>query len=50
MLTSTITSKGQVTIPKEIRDYLQLHIGDHLQFMIDRKGKGKATYYVVKYN
>lgn len=39
MRNAKLSSKGQVTIPKEIRDYLQLHIGDHLQFIIDRKGK-----------
>jgi antitoxin PrlF len=35
MLTSTITSKGQITIPKEIRDALNLHPGDRLDFILD---------------
>lgn len=39
MRNAKLSSKGQVTIPKEIRDYLQLNSGDHLQFIIDRKGK-----------
>ncbi|NWO12699.1 AbrB/MazE/SpoVT family DNA-binding domain-containing protein [Virgibacillus sp.] len=29
---ATLTSKGQVTIPKEIREFLELHTGDHILF------------------
>lgn len=39
MATATITSKGQVTIPKKIRDKLGLQAGDHLNFDIDSEGK-----------
>ncbi|GAB4341469.1 MAG: AbrB/MazE/SpoVT family DNA-binding domain-containing protein [Leptolyngbyaceae cyanobacterium] len=35
MLTSTITSKGQITIPKEIRDLLNLHPGDRIDFIVE---------------
>jgi antitoxin PrlF len=35
MLTSTITSKGQITIPKEIRAALNLHPGNRLDFVIE---------------
>ncbi len=42
MPTATITSKGQTTIPKEIRDALGLHAGDKIDFIIDADGK-KAT-------
>ncbi len=35
---STMTSKGQVTVPKEIRDKLQLRPGDRLVFTLDRNG------------
>ena len=33
---STVTSKGQVTIPKSVRDALGLHEGDELLFRVER--------------
>ena len=42
MPTATITSKGQTTIPKEVRDALGLHAGDKIDFIVDANGK-KAT-------
>lgn len=38
MSTATLTSKGQTTIPKEIRDYLKLHPGDQIDFIIQDDG------------
>jgi AbrB family looped-hinge helix DNA binding protein len=34
MLQTTLTSKGQVTIPKHVRDSLCLHAGDKVEFII----------------
>ena len=39
MSTSTLTSKGQTTIPKDIRTRLNLHPGDRLEFVIDEDGR-----------
>ena len=38
MALAKLTSKGQATIPKEIRDYLQLSPGDRILF-IQRDGE-----------
>jgi len=39
MSTSLLTVKGQTTIPKKIREYLNLQPGDKLDFVVDEKGK-----------
>lgn len=39
MTTSTLTSEGQVTIPKEIRDRLGLKEGDRLAIELDDQGR-----------
>lgn len=39
MPTATITTKGQTTIPKEIRDYLQINPGDQIDFIIESDGR-----------
>ncbi len=39
MSTSTMTSKGQTTIPKDIRKRLNLHPGDRLDFIIEEDGR-----------
>ena len=39
MATSTVTSKGQVTIPKEIREILGVKEGDGPTFRLDEQGQ-----------
>ena len=38
MSTATLTSKGQTTIPKRIRDQLRLKTGDRLEFILQDDG------------
>ena len=35
---TTVTSKGQVTVPKAIRDQLHLRPGDKLDFLLEENG------------
>lgn len=39
MASSTMTSKGQVTIPKSVRERLGLSFGDRLIFRFDDEGR-----------
>lgn len=39
MPTATITSKGQITVPKEIREHLGVAPGDRLSFQIGSGGE-----------
>ncbi len=34
MVTATLTTKGQITIPKSVRDSLHLHSGDKIAFVL----------------
>ena len=34
MVTATLTTKGQITIPKSVRDSLRLHCGDRVAFVV----------------
>ena len=38
MSTATITSKGQITIPKDVRASLGLQCGDKIDFIIEASG------------
>jgi AbrB family looped-hinge helix DNA binding protein len=38
-VTSTLTSKGQVTVPKKIRDYLGLQPGSAVAFSLGPEGE-----------
>ena len=39
MPTATMTSKGQITIPKSIRDAFSIKPGDRIEFFIDDQGR-----------
>jgi antitoxin PrlF len=39
MATATLTTKGQVTIPKKIRETLKLHSGDKIEIIGTEKGE-----------
>ncbi|AFY41703.1 AbrB/MazE/SpoVT family DNA-binding domain-containing protein [Nostoc sp. PCC 7107] len=41
MVSTIITTTGQVTIPKEIRNYLNLDAGSKVDFVIDENGAVK---------
>jgi AbrB family looped-hinge helix DNA binding protein len=45
MTVVTLTSKGQVTIPKEIRELLRLHSGDKIAFFV--KSNGEMLFVVI---
>ncbi len=38
MPAATITSKGQITLPKAVRDHLQLETGQRVEFLIGDDG------------
>ena len=39
MAFATLTSKGRVTIPKDVRTALRLHAGDKVEFVITENGE-----------
>lgn len=43
MPTSTLTSKGRITIPKDIREQLRLRTGHRIEFRVDSGGKMVLT-------
>ena len=42
-MATVITSKGQVTIPKPVRDKLKLHTGDRLDFIVESDGTARIV-------
>lgn len=42
MVQARLTKKGQVTIPKTIRDYLHIDTGSKIDFVIDENGDVKV--------
>jgi AbrB family looped-hinge helix DNA binding protein len=43
MATSTLTSKGQITLPKAVREHLQIEAGDQVEFAIGDDGSVSVT-------
>jgi AbrB family looped-hinge helix DNA binding protein len=43
MSTSTLTRKGQTTIPARVRNHLKLRPGDKIEFVIERDGRVVLT-------
>jgi AbrB family looped-hinge helix DNA binding protein len=39
MASATVTSKGQITIPRPIREALELEPGDRVAFRVDEEGR-----------
>jgi len=39
MPSATVTSKGQITLPKQVRDELRVQAGDEVDFVIDPNGE-----------
>lgn len=39
MPTAKITSKGQITLPREIRDHLKVDSGDNVIFFLNNRGE-----------
>lgn len=38
-MVSVLSSKGQITLPKDLRDRLNLRIGDKVEFLIQENGR-----------
>lgn len=43
MTTATVTSKGQITIPREVREALGIGAGDRVEFVAEEKGVYKVV-------
>ena len=43
MPTATVTTKGQITIPKEVRDALGIEAGDRVEFVAEEEGVYKVV-------
>ena len=43
MPTATVTTKGQITIPKEVREALGIEAGDRVEFVAEENGVYKVV-------
>lgn len=39
MPTATVTSKGQITLPKAVREQLRVETGDQIDFFVNEQGE-----------
>ena len=39
MAATTLTTKGQCVVPKPIREHMQLHAGDRIDFVVKKDGE-----------
>lgn len=39
MAATTLTTKGQCIVPKPMREYMQLHSGDRIDFVVKKDGE-----------
>ena len=39
MATATVTSKGQITLPKSVRERLRVDAGDRVDFVVNEQGE-----------
>lgn len=39
MPTATMTSKGQITVPRPVRNFLKLEPGDRIDFVVEESGR-----------
>lgn len=42
-MSTSVTSKGQVTIPKKVRDFLGIRAGTAVEFRLDAEGRVVLT-------
>ncbi len=45
---ATITSKGQVTVPKKVREQLHLSPGDKIEFLVEENGTVRVVPVTAK--
>jgi len=43
MPTATLTSKGQITLPRAVREHLRVQVGDTVDFVIGADGSVRVT-------
>jgi len=42
LIRAKVTSKGQITLPKHLRESLSVHEGDHLEFTVHPNGEAEV--------